>query len=265
VSQTFSTVQVEWSDAVCRVRFDKPGQLNALDNEMADELAVLFGEVLPNSEARVVVISGNGGTFMAGASLDRLESWRAQPPEAVAKALTTGFTAVMVELTPMPVVAAVDGVAFGIGLDICLAADTVIATDRAVFALPETDVGVVPLGGSTHILAHRVGLGRATRIVMFGEKVPAQRALEWGLVSSVVTPEELDGAVDALVDKLLRRSPGAMRAAKRLLRSTPALTVEEAARAERAEFLACLTAPDVAEGIAAVRERRRPQFARGAV
>jgi len=265
VSQTFSTVRVERSDEVCRVHFDKPGQLNALDDEMADELSVVFGEVLPTSDARVVVVSGNGGTFMAGAALDRLDSWRAQTPEAVTKELRTGFTAALVERLPMPVVAAVDGVAFGIGLDICLAADTVVATDRAVFALPETDVGVVPLGGVTHILAHRIGLSRATRVVMLGEKVPAARALEWGLVSSVVTPEELDGAVDALVGKLLRRSDVAMRAAKRLLRSTPAMTVEGAAEAERAEFLACLTSPDVAEGITAVRERRRPQFVRGAV
>jgi enoyl-CoA hydratase len=260
VSQAFKTVDVEHDESVLRVRFNRADALNALNDEMADELAVVFGQVVGDSGARAVVISGNGGNFMAGADLARLEAWAAQPADAVTAALASGFSAAMVEAVPVPVIAAVDGVALGIGFDISLAADLVIATDRAVFALPEVDVGVVPVGGSSKILTQRIGRGRATRVVLFGERVKADRALDWGLVSAVVPPSELDGAVAEQVKRILRRSPTAMRAAKRLLRSTPALPADEAAAAERHEFVGCLAGPDVAEGIAAVRERRRPRF-----
>jgi enoyl-CoA hydratase len=260
MDEAFRTLKVEVAEAVVRVRFARADQLNALNDTMAEELATVFGELIPASDAKVVVLSGDGGAFMAGADLDRLARWTSQPAAAVEADLNTGFSAAMVEQVGIPVIAAVDGVAFGIGFDLALAADAVIASERAVFALPEVDVGVVPLGGSTRILAHRIGLARATRVVVFGERVPAERALEWGLVATVVPPEGLDAAVDDLVRKVLRRSPAAMRAAKRLLRSTPSMSAAVAAAAERQEFLGCLAGPDVAEGIAAVRERRRPTF-----
>jgi enoyl-CoA hydratase/carnithine racemase len=260
MDEAFTTLEVEVADAVFRVRFARVDQLNALDDTMADELATVFGELIPASDAKVVVVSGGGGAFMAGADLDRLEKWAGQPAAAVEEDLKTGFSAGMIESVGIPVIAAVDGVAFGIGFDIALAADAVIASERAVFALPEVDVGVVPLGGSTRILAQRIGLARATRVVVFGERVPAERALEWGLVTTVVPPDGLDAAVDDLARKVLRRSPVAMKAAKRLLRSTPSMSAAAAADAERQEFLECLAGPDVAEGIAAVRERRRPTF-----
>jgi enoyl-CoA hydratase/carnithine racemase len=260
VIQAFQTVEVELDQGVLHVRFNRTDQLNALDDKMADELAVVFGKVVSSSSAKAVVISGNGGNFMAGADLRRLEAWAKMPAESVIDSLAVGFSAAMVEEVPVPVIAAVDGAAFGIGFDISMAADIVIATDRAVFALPEVDVGVVPLGGSSRILVQRLGLGRATQIVMLGERIKADRALEWGLATAVVAQADLDAAVAAQAKKLVRRSAVAMGAAKRLLRSTPAMSADAAAAAERQLFASCVASPDVVEGIAAVRERRRPQF-----
>ena len=252
-------LDVETRNRVLHVRFNRPDQMNALDDRMAEGLGQLFRDFSAD-QVNVVVLSGAGGNFMAGADLSRLEAWREMRSTDVVESIGAGFTAADVARLSLPVVAAVDGVALGIGFDLCLAADVVIATDRAVFGLPEVDVGLVPLGGSARELIGRIGLSRANRIIMLGERVRAEQAREWGLVASVVAPDDLEFTVDSLLKKLLSRSQTAMQAAKRLLRAAPVMSGGEAAEAELNEFVHCLGEADVVEGIAAVRQRRRPNF-----
>lgn len=259
VGESLDTVEIRTVDDVLTVRLNRPKQLNALDPTMGQDLGRVFPALVESTGARCVVLTGNGGNFMAGADLGLLERWATLTPEELMADLAATFQAAALESLPVPVVAAVDGVAFGMGLDLALACDLVIATDRAVFGLPETDVGVVPLGAATHHLPHLLGMSRASRVVLLGERFSAAQAHDWGLVAKVVAPEELEAAaLDAAV-RFARRSSVAIREAKQLLRAWPADT-NAAVAAEREAFSRCLAGPDVNEGIAAVRERRRPDY-----
>jgi enoyl-CoA hydratase len=255
----FHTLEVDQAGEILHVRFNRPDQMNAFNAQMGDELSEVFGAGLRASGAAVVVLSGNGGAFMAGADLEQLERWATLGSEALQAELSAGFQAKVIEDVAVPVIAAVDGVAFGLGLDIVLACDFAIASERAVFSLPETNVGVVPMGASTHHLPHLLGMGRAARVILLGERFKAADALAWGVVMEVVPPDELATAADALAAKVTERSRSALAAAKRLLRSWPA-DPASAIAAECAAFERCLTEPDSQEGIAALRERRRPTF-----
>jgi enoyl-CoA hydratase/carnithine racemase len=255
-----SIVQVEQRGPVLHVRFNRPRQLNAFNAAMGVELLRIFTQDIPASRARVVVLSGNGGNFMAGADLDLLENWTRMQRDELISSFAVGFDARLLSEADVPVVCAIDGIAFGLGFDLALAADYVIATEKALFGLPEADVGVVPMGGSTWLLQQRIGVGRALRVQMLGEKVRAPQALEWGLVAQVVPSEELDAAVEKYVARIARRSALAMTATKRLVRSISGPAMRTAADAERQAMADCVKEPDVLEGVAAIREKRAPVF-----
>lgn len=256
----YDTVEVGQDGPVLSVRLNRPQAMNAFNADMGRELKHVFEVVLPSSDARVLVLRGAGDNFMAGADLGLLEHWMSLDEDELNRTFADGFDAGALAAVDVPVVCAVDGIAFGLGFDLALAADYVIASDRALFGLPESNVGVVPMGASTYHLQRRVGAGRALRVQMLGENVAAAQALEWGLVAKVVPPEELDAAVAKAAGRFAARSRSAMAATKRLIRDQSAEAVRAAVTAERAAMIAMLRSADVVEGVAAVREKRRPSF-----
>ena len=260
--QTADTpVLVSHDGPVTWVTFNRPQQMNAFDRSMGVALTQIFAEQIPKSDARAVVVTGAGDNFMAGADLALLEHWMTLSDTELRQSFADGFDARMLSDVDVPVICAVDGIAFGLGFDLILAADYTIASDRSLLGLPESDVGVVPMGGSTYHLAQRVGVGRASRVQIFGEKLKAAQALEWGLVAQVVGPEELQANAAKVANRFAARSRSATAATKRLVRAGAADGVARAIEAERTAMTACLRHDDVREGIAAIREKRRPSFA----
>jgi enoyl-CoA hydratase/carnithine racemase len=255
-----STVQVEQDGPILHVRLNRPRQLNAFTAEMGSDLKRAFEETVPASGSRVVVMSGHGGNFMAGADLSLLEHWTTLGSAELMRTFEAGFDAGALSQCAVPVVCAVDGIAFGLGFDLTMAADYVVATDRAQFGLPETNVGVVPMGASTYHLQARVGVARALRVQLLGQPLSAAQAMDWGLVAEVVAPEDLAATVAKVAGRIVARSPVAMLETKRLVRAVAAEAASRALAAEQAAMIRCLGQPDVLEGVAAVREKRRPRY-----
>ena len=253
-------LRVDRQGAVTTLTLDRPEVGNALD----DELIARFGDALGACEidpaVRVVVVTGAGKVFSAGADF----RWMRRMREAGAEAnledarRTQRLFAAVAEL-PKPVVARVNGPARGGGVGLIAAADVVVASADAHFAFTEVRVGIAPATIAPFVIA-RIGPARARRLFCTGETFGAADALGWGLVDRVAAAGELDAAVAAAVADLLRGAPGAIAAAKQLIvdlgvadpTAVPALTAELIARLRAAD--------EGQEGMAAFLEKRPPRW-----
>jgi len=248
-------------DEACVVlQLNRPGSRHAINWEVVDlldeELDLLEAGTTP---ARVLVVAGSAGAFCSGADLRMRATMVPAERHRHARAIGTLFT--RISRLSMPTIAVVDGPAMGAGCELALACDLRIASDAAVFGLPETSLGVFPGAGGTQRLARLVGAARAKEIILLGRPMSAARALAVGLASVVVPRDELPAEVSAWTGTLARRAPLAVAAAKRAIDEGLDRPLDEALAAD-SELLAPLFAShDHAEGIAAFAERREPRFA----
>ncbi|HEX4108699.1 MAG TPA: enoyl-CoA hydratase/isomerase family protein [Solirubrobacteraceae bacterium] len=197
---------------VATITLDNPDKHNRVPMAARAELAEVFGSLSADEQIRVIVITGAGErAFSAGgdvmgflrtdpATLSRL-AWNVAAPERCRK----------------PVIAKLRGYVLGVGLELALASDFRIAADNAEMGLPEIRLGMIPGSGGTQRMARMIGMGRAKNLIMRGQRIDAQTALDYGLVSEVHPADALDGAVDAVIDELLALSPLALSMAKRVL------------------------------------------------
>ncbi len=231
--------------------------VNALGTGVIDELDRRIGE-LPAS-TRALIVTGDGAYFSAGADLKEMATLGvARAPEVVARG-----HAVFSRLArfPAPVVAAVNGLALGGGLELALACDLRVAGDSAKFGQPEVGYGLLPAYGGTQRLPRLIGLGKARELIYTGSLLPAAEALRIGLVNRVVPAgQELRAARD-LAHTIAGRAPRAVAAAKRALEEGFDLPLEEGLAGEARAFeREVLPSEDLLEGIAAFAERRPPKF-----
>jgi enoyl-CoA hydratase/carnithine racemase len=209
----------------------------------------------------VITITGAGGFFCAGADITSYVDPHSRPAELEAFTRTARELCRAIETADAVTVAAVGGPCLGGGFELALACDLVIAADTARFGLPETRLGLIPGWGGTQRLTAAIGAPRARRLVLTAETVSAAQAAEWGVVATVVPPEELETTLAALSSELRTRAPLALAAAKRAIRAaeTPAWPTPGAER-ETAELLALFASADGAEGIDAFVAKRAPRF-----
>jgi enoyl-CoA hydratase/carnithine racemase len=222
--------------------------VNAISQAVTDHL---WSELENLGDARVVVLRGTGDrAFSAGADISGFGGLEAGDRPA-------GITplAEFMEQLPVPVVAAIHGYCLGGGLEVALGADIRIATADAQFGFPEVRLGLLPGGGGTQRAPRLIGPGRAAWLIMSGERIPAERALQWGLVEAVV--DDLDAGIEEIAGTLARQSPHAIRQIKELLAATAEQPDYER---EFAAFAACLQSEDGREGIAAFFEKREPSW-----
>jgi len=242
------------------ITIDRPAVLNALHPPAHAELARAFDLYARDSELRVAVISGAGErAFCVGTDLKvRAETGQDDHPETGFAGLTRRFDLFK------PVVAAVNGLALGGGVEIVLACDLVIAAGHAEFALPEPRVGLAALGGGAlQRLARQMPLKQAMGLVLTGRRIGAEEALRIGLVNEVVPANDLAGAVRALVDDLLACAPLALEASKQVMLAS--LAEPDLAAAIEAEYPAAermLASEDAREGQRAFVEKRKPRWRR---
>src|SRR5207244_2931381 len=202
---------VESADGVARITLDVPGKLNRVSMAARDELAQVFAELGRDDSVRAIVLAGAGEAFTAGGDI---AGFLEKHPEEVSR---LAFNVAAPERCPKPVIAKLRGYAFGVGLELALACDFRIAADDVELGLPEIKLGMMPGSGGTQRLARLIGLGRAKDAVLRGRRIPAAEALSLGLVTEVVPPDELDAAVNSLIDELTALSPLALAMAKRVL------------------------------------------------
>lgn len=250
---------------VLHVTINRPERYNAIDSETNFALEAAMSRFAADDELWLAVIRGAGDkAFCAGGDIKAMnaaagggEPYRI-PPTGYG-GLTSRFD------LNKPVIAAVNGLAMGGGFEIALAADIVIATEHAVFGLPEPLIGVVAYAGGMHRLPRQIGMKRAMGLLLTGDSVDARTALDWGLVNEVVPAAELDATVTRWTEKLLRAAPLALRATKECVRTGLDLTLAEAiTRQDNAGYPALESmrkSRDTLEGIAAFAEKRPPRWA----
>ncbi len=243
-------------EGVVRVTISSPATLNALNSTILAELDALV-ESLP-ATTRALVITGEGKSFVAGADISEM----AHLSEAEGLAFGQRGAAVFkkIEDLPFPVIAAVNGFALGGGCELAMACDIRIASAKAKFGQPEVGLGIIPGFSGTYRLPKLVGQGMAKELIYTGKVIGADEALRIGLVGSVVEPEELEGAVDALLASILKNAPIAVRYAKACINGNYDLTAEESIALENRYFAKCFTTEDQKEGMAAFLEKRKATF-----
>src|SRR5919107_2502463 len=204
---SYETVNVHRRGHAATIELNRPDTMNAWNKQFGIDLGAAVQEVAADDEVRAVCITGAGRGFSSGADLkeigDRDELDENGRPD-VYRTLTERYHPIIttIRTMPKPVVAAVNGPAVGIGLSLALAADIVVACESAYFLLAFVNIGLVPDGGSSLFVPERIGLTRAIEMAMLGERIPAARALEWGLINRVHPDDAFAGEVDALVDRL---------------------------------------------------------------
>lgn len=258
-------VLLERDGPVATLTLNRPEALNALDDAMVEALVALTAEVAADDAIRVLVLRGAGRHFMAGGdirlfaqSLAMDGAARAQDFQRLADRIHAAIETLA--RMPQPVIGCVRGAAAGFGLSLMNACDLVFASEDAYFASAYLTLGVTPDGGGTYWLPRIVGARKAAEIMLLGERLSAQAALDLGLVNRVLPAAELDAAVAAGARRLAQGPAQAVRGAKRLLRQSGGATLSEQLRTEAQSFGACAGTDDFAEGVRAFLEKRPPRF-----
>lgn len=257
----FQTIALSIEGRVGRVRLDRPEVHNAFNAVMIRELREAVRTLAGDRSVRVVVLSGRGKSFCAGADLNWMrEIITFSYEQNLRESLELAELLYELYALPKPTIARVNGAAIGGGAGILAACDIVVAAAEAQFGLSEVKIGLVPACIAPYVL-RRTGEGRGRRYFLTGERFAAGRAAEIGLVDEVAAPEELDGRVEALVGRLLSSGPEAMACAKELLRRAPGMSFEDVRRFT-AEMIAGLRISEEGqEGMAAFLEKRKPSWA----
>lgn len=250
----------EETDGIATVTINRPEKLNALSAQSLGELSQAMDRVRDGGTARVALLTGAGRAFCSGADLSTAHG--GDGPIDMGAGLETGFNPVLEKLRrlPVPLVTAINGGAAGGGCGYALAGDIVIAARSAYFLQPFANIGLVPDVGSTWLLPRLAGRARATAMMMLGERIPAEQALDWGMIYQVVDDEALMATARAMAARLAAGPTVAYGLMRQAITDGLASTLTESlARERRDQFVAGRTA-DHAEGVAAFLEKRKPVF-----
>lgn len=257
------TVLFQRRGAIALMTLNRPHKLNALDYATIDRLMVLLDEIEADPSLRAVILTGAGDrAFSAGGDIPEFTSSIRKGPDIALRDFCRRGQALTARLErfPKPVIAAVNGIAYGGGCEITEAVHLAVASDRALFAKPEIAIGIPPTFGGTQRLSRLAGRKRALDLLLTGDPFGPQRALELGLVNRIVPHADLLEAATELANRILRHS--SLAAARILSAVTRGLntTIGEGLEIEGAEFARMCATQDVLEGLDAWIARRKPSY-----
>lgn len=256
-------VRIERDDAILRLTLDRPDRRNSLSYPMIGELITALTEAATDDSLRAVHIRSAGPDFCSGADVVAANSGDRRPRTGdLVRRIPHGANRVVELVTTLhlPVVCTVRGWAVGLGANLALAADFTVAADDATFWEPFIGRGFSPDSGSTWLLPRLAGLARARRMLLLGEKVSGADAADWGLIHQAVPADRLDTTADELVARLAAGPTVALGLAKQAIAYGQQATLADSMTQELFNVeLSCRTS-DFKEGLAAFRERRRPEF-----
>ncbi len=252
----------ELSEGIARLTLNRPERLNSFNVRMHEEVREALGRVAGDSSARVLVITGAGRGFCAGQDLgDRAVAPGAAPPD-LGVSIERDYKPLVLALRrlPLPVIAAVNGVAAGAGANLALTCDLVIAARSASFVQAFSKIGLIPDTGGTWLLPRLLGQARAMGLALLGEKLPAAQAAEWGLIWRCVDDSELAGEVDSLARALACAPTRGLARTKQAMYEGWSRTLEAQLDVERDFQRELGRSADYAEGVAAFLAKRAPGF-----
>jgi crotonobetainyl-CoA hydratase len=244
----------ERRDYVEILRIDRPEAKNAINDVVAHALERALDDVEHDPEVRVVLLTGTGDTFSAGADLKMVAAGDSQG--FITK--RGGFAGIVARDFPKPIIAAVNGTAVAGGFEIALACDLIVAADTAVFGLFEVKRGLFAGGGGLIRLPRRVPLALAMEIAIVGSTIDAERAFSVGLVNRVVPPADVLDCALGLATEIAANSPLAVRNTRRMVREAGDLTEAEAWKRSAELSREVFASPDSVEGATAFKEKRPP-------
>jgi enoyl-CoA hydratase/carnithine racemase len=253
-------VLVAQTGAVLRVTFNRPETLNALTMPMLVTAARAIERGGTDPGVRAIVLGGVGRAFSSGADLAANGgTGEGESPDPVIIDVANRLT-MAVRRAPKPVIAAVNGPAVGVGCSFAIAADFTVAKESAYFLLAFANAGLMPDGGATALIPAAIGRARAARMAMLAERIPAPLAVEWGLIAAAFPDDAFDAEVDRLATRLAQGPTAAYAKTKQAFNATVLARLPQALEAEREGQSALFETADFAEGVAAFRHKRAPEF-----
>ena len=255
----YSSLLVQTENSICTITVNRPDKLNALNKTVIEELGAAIDEIINNSSIRSAIITGSGAkAFVAGADISEFSSLNASGGKALAqKGQELVFS--KIENSPKPIIAAVNGFALGGGCELAMSCHFRIASDNAKFGQPEVSLGLIPGYGGTQRLVQLIGKGRAMELLMTGNMIDANMALQYGLVNHVVTQEELLAKTKSILELINSKAPLAIAGCIK----TANAVFDESKNGYAVEinsFGELFDTADAKEGAAAFLEKRKANF-----
>jgi 2-(1,2-epoxy-1,2-dihydrophenyl)acetyl-CoA isomerase len=257
----YKTIELERDGDVAIIRLNDPATLNAVTVTMIEEIDAALDEI--NGAARSMVLTGAGRAFCSGANLSAgMGDRKSDGPYDSGSVLESHINPLMLRLrdVPFPWVSAVKGSAAGVGCSFALAADIVVCGESAFFLQAFARIGLVPDGGSSWILANSIGRARAMEMMLLGERIPAAKALEWGMINRLVPDEQLMPAALDLAKALAAGPTQALGMIRRMAWSAANASFEDAMKTERNNQRLAGQTKDHREGVTAFLAKRPAQF-----
>lgn len=254
----FENIIFKKEGSVGIVSINRPKALNALNTAVLTELNTALDQVEADKEIYLLILTGEGKAFVAGADIAEMSNKTAAEAKVFAKQGMDVFRRIE-ELT-IPTMALVNGFALGGGCELAMACDIRIASEKAKFGQPEVSLGITPGFGGTQRLPRLVGLAKAKELIFTADMIDAQEALKIGLVNKVTTAEELLNEGMAMAQKITSKGQVAVRYSKEAINSGMQVDIDTAMDIEANLFGLCFANPDQKEGMTAFIEKRKPEF-----
>jgi enoyl-CoA hydratase len=255
----YQFLEIEYpKKGVSIVKINRPKALNALNVELLRELDAMVSELENNSENRVLILTGEGKAFVAGAdiaSMKEYDSEKAETFSALGQSVFHKF-----DQSPLITIAAINGFALGGGMELALSCDIRTGSTKASVGLPEVSLGLIPGFGGTQRLARLVGTGRAMEIILSGDMISSEEAYRIGIINKVFEPENLIESTLKIADSIISRGPIAVREAKRIIKNGFSLSPSEGYKIEKLAFAGLFSGNESKEGMEAFLEKRKPNF-----
>ena len=254
----YETILVTHRGPIAVVALNRPDKLNAMSMLLKAEVVRALHELDTDEHTRTIVLTGSGDkAFTAGADIhdfqgrSAIEQWRMYEHGTLYDAI---------DRTTKPILAMINGYTFGGGLELAMACDIRIASERATLGQTEINIGIIPGGGASQRLPRLVGLGNALKLTLTGDRIDAAEALRVGLVDEVVPHTRLEGRTFEVAERIASRSALAVRLAKAAVRSSARLPLDQGLRYEQSLFTLAMASEDKEEGVRAFLEKREPRW-----
>jgi enoyl-CoA hydratase len=254
----YQTLKTELRDGIYILTINRPEALNALNLLVYSEINQVLDEIENNPEVKVLIVTGEGKAFVAGADIAEMSGMNSE--EALPFSLTGQQTFDRLEQIYIPVIAAVNGFALGGGCEFAMACDFRIASSKAKFGQPELNLGLIPGYAGTQRLSRLCGMGNALWLILTADMINAEEALRIGLVQKVVEPELLMETVIAMATKIAANGSTAANRAKQVIRQGFDLSFDEATELEADHFASLFDEETSQEGMKAFLEKRKPNW-----
>lgn len=255
---SYSTIKYDIDGSIGKITINRPDALNAINSDVLDDLSEALKEIKANNDLRVLIITGEGRSFVAGADIKEMSELNAIKARDFAKKGISVFRDI--ETLPIPVIAAINGFALGGGCELAMACDIRIANNKALFGQPEVGLGIMPGFGGTQRLQRLVGQGWAKYLIYSAENIKAEKALEIGLVQDVVEVDELDKRVNELANNIASKAPIAVKLSKEAINTGGQVDIDSGLRIEENDFGLTFSTEDMKTGTQAFINKEKAEF-----